>query len=343
MPITRQYPDTVVPKTAVLEMTYRCNHRCLFCSVPWEGPRGDYPRESELTIPGWLSCVEELARQGIQNIAFSGGEPLLKKGLEEVIHYAATVKTAATVFDGAGKAAGKQEKNITLSLITNGALINDHWVNIFKQHRVSMVVSLPGIEAFGVLTGGGDYRRALQAIKKLSDAGLDVVVSICVTKKNLPELIQTISQGFLHGAKALLLNRFLPGGRGIDYPELCLDQNEIIRMLDCAQEVCLAANTRGSVGTELPKCILTKDYSMLTVGTMCSGGIDFFAVDPAGNVRPCNHSPVVLGRYTNITAAIRTNYWQRFKQRDFLPQACSSCALSCVVTAAAGSGAYHCR
>ncbi|MFH1067247.1 MAG: radical SAM protein [bacterium] len=324
----RLFPNAAVPKTAVLEMTYQCNHRCLFCSVPWENPKGDYKKSGELTIEEWKNCIDRLVAHEVRGLAFSGGEPLLKQGLEEIIHYAHTKKIQTPAFDQQHNLIGSQEKHFEFSLITNGRLVNSRWVELFKKYHFTMIVSLPGINAFKDLTNGGNHELALRAIRQLSDAGLDVVVSICVTKKNLPELFETISLGFIHGAKQLLLNRFLLGGRGINHPELCLSEEEVIQMLDTAEEVCQTAKTRGSVGTELPKCILKKDYTMLKVGTLCSGGVDFFAIDPSGRVRPCNHSPVQLGSYQDIPSAIKSNYWQKFKCKDFLPRECSGCAMS---------------
>lgn len=281
-----------------------------------------------MTTQEWRDCIDRVTELGIRNIAFSGGEPLLKEGLEEIIGYAAGKKIKEPIFDESGRHCGYQEKDMGLSLITNGELIDESWTELFKKHKLTVDVSLPGISAFYELTGGGDCNKALAAIRMLSEASLDVVVSICVTKKNLPELFETISFGFLNGAKQLLLNRFLPGGRGVDYSELCLDEGEIVSMLDTAEEVCLEANTRGSVGTELPKCIINKGYKMLNVGTLCSGGVDFFAIDPSGRVRPCNHSPLNLGHYKDIVSAVKTEYWQKFKCKDFLPRECSGCMMS---------------
>lgn len=319
--------NLLIPKTSVFEMTYECNHRCLFCSVPWENPRGDYKKMPELSAGEWKDCVDEVIGCGVRSIAFSGGEPLLKEGFEDIISYAKGKNVKEPVFDTAGELTHYKQRSPDLYVITNGELVDDRWAGVFKEHGCSMVVSLPGIEAFGELTGG-DHQKALSAIRCLSGAGLDVVVSICVTKKNLPELFETISLGFLNGARQLLLNRFLQGGRGIDHAELCLTKEEITRMLDTAEEACLAANIKGSVGTELPKCAVEKEYKMMTVGTMCSGGVDFFAIDPSGMVRPCNHSPVRLGHYKDLISAVGTDYWQRFKCKDFLPHGCANCALS---------------
>jgi radical SAM protein with 4Fe4S-binding SPASM domain len=175
------------------------------------------------------------------------------------------------------------------------------------------------------LTDGGTVERALKAISDLSGAGLTVTVAICVTKRNLPELFDTISYAFLRGARQLLLNRFLPGGRGIGYPGLCLAKEDIREMLNVAEEVCRAANIPGSVGTELPRCLVEKEYKMIQVGTTCSGGMGFFAVDPSGYVRPCNHSPIRLGSWRHLTQALESDYWQRFKTKDFLPRMCRNC------------------
>lgn len=321
-------PNTIIPKTAVLEMTYNCNHKCIFCSVPWDSPKQTYEKQPELTPKEWMECIDELVVCGIRNIAFSGGEPLLKFGLKEIIAYAKNKKVREAVFNEDNRVIEFQEKELEIYIITNGEFIDENWISLFKKYHIIVNVSLPGINTFKELTDGGNYKNALAAIRKLSDVGLDVVVSICVTKKNLDELFETISFGFLNGAKQLLLNRFLPGGRGLNYPKLCLNREEIIRMLDTAEQVCLEANIFGSIGTELPKCIINKEYKMLNVGTLCSGGIDFFAIDPSGEVRPCNHSPLRLGDFRNIRSAIETSYWQKFKCKDFLPKECLGCMLS---------------
>jgi radical SAM protein with 4Fe4S-binding SPASM domain len=212
--------------------------------------------------------------------------------------------------------------------VTNGELVDDEWIRLFKEYGVTVNVSLPGSRTFGFHTSGGSYTKVLAAIRRLSDAGVNVVVSICVTKKNLNELFETIAAGFLNGAKQLQLNRFLPGGRGLKHQDLALSIKEVLAMLETADEACSYARTPGFTGTELPKCILNKKYNMLTASTRCGGGEDFFAVDPSGYVRPCNHSANRLGSYKDLPAAISGEYWQKFKQKDFMPEQCRGCGLS---------------
>ncbi len=43
---------TKIPKAVVLELTYRCNHKCLFCSCPWYAPNSSYNKGRELSLHG---------------------------------------------------------------------------------------------------------------------------------------------------------------------------------------------------------------------------------------------------------------------------------------------------
>ena len=52
-----QYP-TILPKVAALELTYRCNHKCLFCSCPWEADE-KYLKE-ELSYQEWTRIIDTL-------------------------------------------------------------------------------------------------------------------------------------------------------------------------------------------------------------------------------------------------------------------------------------------
>ncbi|MBQ1752730.1 MAG: hypothetical protein II109_04890, partial [Paludibacteraceae bacterium] len=54
----------IFPQSAVLELTYRCNHLCKFCSCPWENPSGGFERGAELTTEQWLSIIDKVIDSG---------------------------------------------------------------------------------------------------------------------------------------------------------------------------------------------------------------------------------------------------------------------------------------
>jgi len=67
---------------ASLFITRRCNRTCSFCSVP------DHPVEKELTTEEWKQALRKLHTFGVRNITFTGGEPLLREDLGELIRFA---------------------------------------------------------------------------------------------------------------------------------------------------------------------------------------------------------------------------------------------------------------
>ncbi|MBF0532596.1 MAG: radical SAM protein [Candidatus Omnitrophica bacterium] len=314
-----------LPTTAVLEMTYQCNHRCLFCSCPWMAEDGAFVKGEELSTDQWKSVLDLLSRKGIQNICFTGGEALLRSDLPQIMEYAAQLKVQI-IKEEAGQLVDKTASP-QLYLLSNGTFVDDIVLDRCKKYHVQLSVSMPGLSAFSELTGGGDVNKILRLFGKARDKGLSTVVGVTVTKKNLFELYETISAAFLAGATQLLLNRFLYGGRGRRYArELSLSREELTEMLDVAEQALKDAGRYGSVGTEIPLCLFRPEkYQRLDMSTGCSAAKGFFVIGPSGKVRVCNHSQVELAHYSGIDTLKTDSYWMKFVQSDYLPTMCAGC------------------
>ena len=183
------------------------------------------------------------------------------------------------------------------------------------------------MKTFNYHTQYGSPETILAWFRKAKKAGIETTVNITVTRKNLFELYETISEGLLAGADTLLMNRFFPRGRGLTYAnELTLSIEQILEMLDTAEEVLRTANRYGSVGTELPKCILDASrYKNLRVGTRCSAALGFFVVGPEGNIRVCNHSQIRLEHVSEIEKVKDNPYWKKYVFKEYLPIVCGNC------------------
>lgn len=156
-------------------------------------------------------------------------------------------------------------------------------------------------------------------------------MNVTVTQRNIHELFQTLSLGLISGANSLLLNRFLPGGRGLAHmDELKLTREQTNEMLDVAEEVLGYSNRFGSVGTEIPFCAIQdpKKYQHLNIGYQCAAAKGFFVVDPSGNIRTCNHSPRIVGHIFDKSVITDVAYWNMFAAGDYKPDMCSRCKLS---------------
>lgn len=169
----------------------------------------------------------------------------------------------------------------------------------------------------------------LECFSKAKEIGLECTANITVTRKNYYELFETISLAIINGASDILLNRFLPSGRGLQYMnELSLSMEQINGILDTAEEVLTLANRYGNVGTEIPKCIIASanSYKRIHVGYLCAAAKGFFVIDPAGQIRTCNHSPHIVGNVCEEPWIKDTDYWNKFTSRSYQPTFCNDCS-----------------
>ncbi|MBI5218380.1 MAG: radical SAM protein [Bacteroidia bacterium] len=325
---TSRLAPSFLPATCVFEMTYRCNHKCLFCSCPWEAENNGFKKHKELSPEEWKSVISKLSGMGIMNIAFSGGEPLLKENITDIIRFASACKSEH--IETINGELVSEFKPFKLYLLSNGLLMSHEIINLCKELNIHLSMSLPGFDTFEQHTKKDNSNKILYWFGEAKKAGLSTTVNITVTRKNIHELYETLAEALIAGADTLLMNRFLPGGRGIKYAnELMLSKEQVVEMLDIAEDVLRKANRTGSVGTELPKCIIdkNKEYKKLTIGTRCSAGLDFFVIGPSGHVRACNHSPVELCHFSEIENLKNHPYWKTFVMKDYKPAMCKDCEL----------------
>ena len=295
-----------LPRVAALELTYHCNHRCFFCSCPWAAY--DTYRENELSFEEWTKVIDSIVKCGVQSITLTGGEPLMRDDLRRIIEYIALMR-------------------VPIVIISNGRAIDDDFLHFISQYDVNLCISVPGIKTFKDHTGIDNVEHVLSLFEKAKAYGLKVTANIAVTKKNLSELYENIAIPLIRGAEYVLLNRFLPGGRGLSNSEYLLSTEEVNEMLDVAETVLTKANRYGHVGTELPLCVIKdqQKYKHLQVSSLCSAAKGFFIIDPSGYIKVCNHSPNRVCHYTEISSLLDNTYWSAFRERSYMPVMCIGC------------------
>ena len=77
-----QSPDA--PLALLAEITHRCPLQCPYCSNPLELERAS----NELDTASWKRVITEAAEMGMHQVHFSGGEPTVRKDLEDLIEHA---------------------------------------------------------------------------------------------------------------------------------------------------------------------------------------------------------------------------------------------------------------
>lgn len=146
----------------------RCNLHCAHCYT--DSHDRDY--EGELATAEAKAVIDDLAQFGVPVILFSGGEPLLRPDLFELIGYA-------------------RDQGIRAVLSTNGTLIDRETADALKTFGLSYVgISIDGPEAIHDRFRGkqGAFRASLEAIQHCLDVGIRVGIRVTLTEYNFPHL-----------------------------------------------------------------------------------------------------------------------------------------------------------
>lgn len=153
-----------------LSLTDRCNFRCIYC-MPEEGVR-QMSHDEILRIEEIEELVRIAAGIGIKNVRLTGGEPLVRKGVVDLVR-------AITATPGI--------ENV--SMTTNGVLL-PQMVGDLKEAGLSRVnISLDTLDAdqFRMVTRCGNLDDALAGIEAALAAGLNPVKVNAVTVKSLDQ------------------------------------------------------------------------------------------------------------------------------------------------------------
>jgi len=138
-----------------ISVTDRCNLRCVYC-MPAEGMQFE-PEAHILTDDEIVAVVAALAPLGIRKLRLTGGEPLVRRGLPELIGRLSAI-------------AGIED----IALTTNGIFLARHAAALREAGLSRVNISLDSLvpERFARITRGGDVRRVLAGLRASRLAGL---------------------------------------------------------------------------------------------------------------------------------------------------------------------------
>jgi len=193
------------PFLVVWDLTYACNLRCKHCystaGKPWK---------DELNWKEAIKAVDILADAGVTAIAFSGGEPLLRKDFFDIAAHASS-------------------KGMFTAIATNGTLITKDVAEKMKKAGIGFVqISLDGTKQTHEDFRGvkGIYDKVINGIKNAKNEGLTVCISTTATKLNAFDIpsIMDLAEGL--GVEWFMLFNFIPTGRGDFEIDLTAEEKE---------------------------------------------------------------------------------------------------------------------
>ena len=160
-----------------ISVTDRCNYKCVYCRTGNEGAQF-----TELPIADYLRMVRLLVSLGVEKVRLTGGEPLLRSGLVEMVAALSRLRTAFHP-DGAPIAHGEAGRPLDIALTTNGHLLESLAAPLAAAGLSRVTVSMDAVdpETFARITRvPRSFERVLAGVRAAQAAGLGPVKINCV-------------------------------------------------------------------------------------------------------------------------------------------------------------------
>lgn len=332
---------TLTPINGSMELLPLCNMNCAMCYVRLT-PEEMRAQGRLRTADEWISLGREMAQSGTLFLLLTGGEPLLFPEFKRLY-------------------VELRKLGLILTINTNGTLIDEEWADFFAQYKPRRInITLYGTDEdtyARLCRYPGGFDKTVRAIRLLRERGVDVKLSISLTRENVAEL-----------DKAFAIAKELDVPLHVD-PYMFPTTRE--RTLPFAHQVRLTPEDAARASRHAFRCQFPDDINRQYVqqaiarvqdpefprgnGSLsCYAGSCSFTINWQGQMRPC---VMMCDPKVDVFKTGFRNGWDQLRQQTEpirLNPKCSQCHLkpvckTCAAAALAETGscdglpAYCCR
>ncbi|MGC4376602.1 pyrroloquinoline quinone biosynthesis protein PqqE [Fictibacillus sp. Mic-4] len=307
-PITTSKNVVEPPYSLLAELTHRCPLHCPYCS----NPINMVSERGELSNEDWCRVLSEAADLGVVEVHFSGGEPLLKDGLDCLIRHADRLE-------------------MYTNLITSGiGLTAEKAIQLKEAGLANVQVSFQAGEAklSDRIGGYKAFEKKKEAVKAVKKAELHLSLNVVLHRMNMDHLDEVIQLAEEMGAERLeLANTQYYNWALLNRKRLLPDRKQIER----ASKIYEAAKARLKKKMEIIWVI--PDYYASTPKPCMGGwGAIGLTVAPDGVVLPCPTAGIIESlSFENVRESSLRHIWyesesfNRFRGENWMPEPCRSC------------------
>ncbi|GCE13256.1 pyrroloquinoline quinone biosynthesis protein PqqE [Tengunoibacter tsumagoiensis] len=316
-----QQPVVVAPQTShttttnhyrafglLAELTYRCPLHCPYCSNPLQVAQ----KQSELTTNEWLRVIQEASELGILHILFSGGEPLLRRDIVQLV-------------------ASAQQTGMYTNLITSGLGFTRHRAQELKAaglDSVQISFQADQAELADLIAGARAHQRKLAAARLARELGFPLTLNVVLHRENIERLSEIIALAEELDAQRLELANTQFLGWAFQNKEVLLPTRQ---QVTDAHHTATAAQLRLRGKMEV-LYILPDYYGERPKPCLFGWGQRFLTVNPMGNVLPCQTAgEIPTIQFDNIREHSLPWIWEHssafklFRGTAWMPEPCRSC------------------
>ena len=304
-------PDVGLPLWLLAELTYRCPLQCPYCSNPL-----DFAQQGkELSTEQWIKVFREAREMGAAQLGFSGGEPLVRQDLAELIGEARTL-------------------GFYTNLITSGIGLTEQKISDFKKaglDHIQISFQASDEQVNNLLAGSKKaFAQKLEMARAVKAHGYPMVLNFVTHRHNIDKIDRIIELCIALEADFVeLATCQFYGWAQLNRVGLLPTKEQLVRAERITNEY------RAKLEAEGHPCKLifvTPDYYEERPKACMNGwGSIFLTVTPDGTALPCHGARQMPVQFPNVRDHSMQHIWydsfgfNRFRGYDWMPEPCRSC------------------
>src|SRR3989440_7400849 len=319
------------PYALLAEITYRCPLHCPYCSNPIavhnRNLEGGFPVtpgktglqelappcNAELSTDEWKRVIRDAADLGILQIGFSGGEPLARRDLPDLIRAA-------------------REANLYSNVITSGIGLDDDRLCALRDaglDSIQLSFQSDNTNLADEIAGTRAHQHKLDVAAKIRAANIPLSLNFVIHRRNIDRLPQMIELAeSLHAERVELANVQFYGWAFLNRAALLPTREQVTR----ARAIAIAAKARPPRSMEI-FYVLPDYYESRPKPCLNGWGQRYLTVNPIGDVLPCPTASSAIPdlRFENVRVRDLDWIWResesftRFRGTEWMPEPCRSC------------------
>ena len=306
---TAKGSEKFVPLVVSWNLTRKCNLKCSHCYI--NATASELP--NELNTEESKRLIDQISEVSRPLLILSGGEPLLRKDVFELIRYGT-------------------EKGLRMGLGSNGGLIDAKVAKELKEAGIKTVsISLDSSrpEQHDEFRGvNGSWKKAVNAIKALRENNVLVQVNTTLTQQNYGEIEEILSLVEEIGVENFHLFFLVPTGRGAKMADISPAMYESMIKNTFAKTAKHKLNVRPSCAPQFMRIAKDMGLDMRQWIRGCIAGLYYCRVYPNGDITPCPYLPIKLGNIREKTFKeiwFNADMFKSLRDFDALKGKCGVC------------------
>ena len=296
------------PLAVIAELTHRCPLRCTYCSNPLQLQAA----ANELDTEAWLQVFTQAAKMGAMHAHFTGGEPLLRPDLEQLVR-------------------GAHDAGLYTNLITSAIGLNDRRLAALEESGLDhFQLSFQDCEAEGAnaIAGVPVHDKKVAWAKRLATGPFAFTINLVVHRQNLDHLEQLLAFAESFSPQRIEIANVQYYGWALENrAKLMPTREQVDRTIATVGEA--QERLRGKITIDF---VLPDYYARYPKACMGGWGERLLLVDPSGDVLPCHAAKIIPGmRFENVRHTPLREIWEsseafeRFRGEEWMSEPCRSC------------------